>query len=125
LAKHPRIFACACDMPFVDRAVIERMIQLGQGADVVMAKLASGLQPVHAIYSKACLPYLERMARANRLKVQELAAEPALSVRLVAESELVDIDPQFLSFLNINTQADLEFARKLLAERRTSQGGRA
>jgi len=92
---------------------------------VVMAKLASGLQPVHAIYSKACLPYLERMARANRLKVQELAAEPALSVRLVAESELVDIDPQFLSFLNINTQADLEFARKLLAERRTSQGGRA
>jgi len=125
LAKHPRIFACACDMPFVDRAVIERMIQLGQGADVVMAKLASGLQPMHAIYSKACLPYLERMARANRLKVQELAAEPALSVRLVAESELVDIDPQFLSFLNINTQADLEFARKLLAERRTSQGGRA
>jgi molybdopterin-guanine dinucleotide biosynthesis protein A len=125
LARHPRIFACACDMPFLDRAVIERMIRLSQGADVVMAKLATGLQPMHAIYSKACLPYLERMARANQLKVQELATETALTVRLVAENELVDLDPRFLSFLNINTQADLEFARKLLAERRTNPGGKA
>ena len=125
LARHPRVFACACDMPFLDRAVIERMIQLGQGADVVMAELASGLQPMHAIYSKACLPHLERMARANQFKVQELATETALAVRLVRESELVDVDPRFLSFLNINTQADLEFARKLLAERRTNPGGKA
>lgn len=124
LAGHPRIFACAVDMPLLDQAVIERMIRLGQGADVVMAKLASGLQPMHAIYSRSCLPHLERMVRATSLKVQDLAAAPDLLVRLVSEDELKDLDPRFLSFLNINTPADLEFARKLLAGRRDNPGGK-
>ncbi len=125
LAGHPRIFACACDMPLLDRAVIERMASLGQNADVVMAKLASGLQPLHAMYSKACLPHLEQMARTRNLKVQELSGAPDLSVRLVSEHELEDLDPRFLSFLNINTPADLEFARKLLAGRRAHPGTKA
>lgn len=125
LAGHPRIFACACDMPLLDRAVIERMARLGQSADVVMAKLASGLQPLHAIYSKACLLHLEQMAMAKNLKVQELSKEPDLSVRLLAENELQDLDPKFLSFLNLNTPADLEFVRKLLAGRRANPGAKA
>ncbi len=124
LAGHPRVFACATDMPLLDRAVIERMAELGQGADVVMAKLASGLQPMHAIYSKACLPHLERMARTKNLRVQELSRATDLTVRLVAEHELEDLDPRFLSFLNINTPADLEFVRKLLAGRRTNSGNK-
>jgi molybdopterin-guanine dinucleotide biosynthesis protein A len=125
LATQQRIFACACDMPLLDQAVIKRMASLGQSADVVMAKLASGLQPLHAVYSKACLPHLERMARAKNLTVQELSKEPDLSVRLIIENELQDLDPRFLSFLNINTPADLEFARKLLVGRRANPGAKA
>lgn len=73
-----------------------------------------GLQPMHAMYSKGCLPYLERMARSGHLKLQDLCRESSLSLRLVPEAELLDVDPQLLSFMNINTPADLEFARKLL-----------
>lgn len=122
-AAHGRIFAAACDMPFLNQSVIKWMAKLDRNADVVMAQLANGLQPMHAVYSKACLPHLERMLNARNLKVQELSQTPGLSVRLVSEDELREADPQFLSFLNINTVADLEFARKLLAGKRTNLGG--
>ena len=114
-AGHPRIFAVGCDMPFLNPEAIQRLAGIDAQADVVMPKLATGLQPMHAVYSKACLPHLERMAKAKQLKVQALTEIPGLTVRLVSEKELLDVDPQLLSFFNINTPADLEFARKLLA----------
>lgn len=114
-ASHPSIFAAGCDMPFLNPAAIRRLAKLGAQADVVMPKLATGLQPMHAVYSKACLPHLERMAKAQELRVQDLAEVPGLTVRLVFEKDFLDVDPQLLSFFNINTPADLEFARKLLA----------
>jgi len=118
-AGQPRVFAAGCDMPCLDPAVIKWMIGLDRHSDIVMVQLASGLQPMHAIYSKACLPDLERMAVAHNLKVQELCQASGLSARLVSEDEIRRIDPQFLSFLNVNTPEDLEFARKLIASRRT------
>lgn len=114
-ASHPRIFAVGCDMPFLNPAVIRRLAERGAQVDVAMPTLATGLQPMHAVYSKACLPHLERMAKAQELKVQGLSEVPDLTVRLVSEKDFLDVDPQLLSFFNINTPADLEFARKLLA----------
>ena len=119
-AGSPRVFAVGCDMPFLNPDVIIRLATLDSQADVVMARLATGLQPMHAVYSKACLPHLERMAKAQQLKVQDLTQVPGLKVRLVEESTLKDVDPQLLSFFNINTPPDLEFARKLLASRDVS-----
>lgn len=114
-ATHPRVFAIGCDMPFLNQEVVKRLADRDPQADVVMPRLATGLQPMHAVYSKACLPHLERMAKEQRLKVQNLAEVAGLTVKLVPEKDFLDLDPQLLSFFNINTPADLEFARKLLA----------
>ncbi len=116
-ARHPRLFAAACDMPFLADAVIRRMADLGRDADVVMVCLANGLQPMHAIYSKACLPHLERMLHANNLRVQDLVSVSDLSVKILSEADIGEADPQLLSFLNVNQPADLEFARKLFTEK--------
>jgi len=116
-SSHDRIFAVGCDMPFLSVAVIERLAELDRGADVVMPRLSTGLQPMHAIYSKACLAPLERMATAENLRVQDLCQDESLSVRVVAEDELRAVDPNLLSFFNINTPADLELALKLVAHR--------
>jgi molybdopterin-guanine dinucleotide biosynthesis protein A len=121
-ASQPQVFAAACDMPFLAPPVIRLMADLGRGADVVMVRLASGLQPMHAIYSKACLPHLERMLEAKNLRLQDLASAQGLSVKLLSEDDVRGADPQLLSFLNVNQPADLEFARKLLAG---TQSGRA
>jgi len=120
-ATHPRVFAAACDMPFLADSVIRRMADLGRDADVVMVRLANGLQPMHAMYSKACLPHLERMLHAKNLRVQDLVSVSDLSVMILSEEDVRETDPQLLSFLNVNQPADLEFARKLLAGKHSAE----
>ena len=120
-ARQSRVFVAACDMPFLDPRVMKFVMDFDAEADVIMAKLSHGLQPVHAVYSKRCLPYLEAMAKEGNLKVQEIVENRDLSVRLISEDEVRPVDPQFRSFMNINTTADLEFARKLLCGKRSQR----
>jgi molybdopterin-guanine dinucleotide biosynthesis protein A len=51
-ATTPYIFVVACDMPFLDPAVITQFTSRRASADIVMAKLAARLHPMHALYGK-------------------------------------------------------------------------
>jgi molybdenum cofactor guanylyltransferase len=114
-ATTPWVFVVACDMPFLDQAVIAQFTSRRGTADIVMAKLGARLHPMHAIYGKQCLPVLEQMIRARQLKIQEMVLQSSLRVRYVTEADLLTIDPSWRSFYNVNTLADLEAARSLLA----------
>ena len=109
--KNPYSFVVACDMPYLHSEVVER-ICLSPPADIVVVNLLQGVQPLHARYSKKCLPYLEEMIRKDHLKIQELLVNPALSSIVLDESQFSDLDPHLRSFINVNTPSDWEFARK-------------
>ena len=109
------IFVVACDMPFLDQAVIAQFTSRRATADIVMAKIEARLHPMHALYGKRCLPIVERMIRARQLKIQEMVSHASLRVRYVTEADLLTIDPSGRSFQNVNTPADLDAARSLLA----------
>jgi molybdopterin-guanine dinucleotide biosynthesis protein A len=102
-------------MPFLNQAVIAQFTSRRATADIVMAKLAARLHPMHALYGKRCLPALEQMIRARQLKIQEIVSHASLRVQYVIEADLLTIDPSWHSFQNVNTPADLEAARSLLA----------
>jgi molybdenum cofactor guanylyltransferase len=114
-ATTPWVFVVACDMPFLNQAVIAQFTSRRTTADIVMAKLDARLQPMHALYGKQCLPVLEQMVRARQLKIQEMVSQSSLRVCYVTEADLLSIDPSGRSFYNVNTLADLEAARSLLA----------
>ena len=114
-AAAPCIFVVACDMPFLDQAVIAQFTTRRASADIVIAKLAARLHPMHALYGKGCLPVLEQMIRARQLKIQEMVSHASLRVQYVTEADLLTVDPSWHSFQNVNTPADLEAARSLLA----------
>jgi molybdopterin-guanine dinucleotide biosynthesis protein A len=114
-ATTPWVFVVACDMPFLNQAVIAQFTSRRATADIVMAKLDARLQPMHALYGKQCLPVLEQMIRARQLKIQEITSQSSLRVCYVTEADLLTIDPSGRSFYNVNTLADLEAARSLLA----------
>jgi molybdopterin-guanine dinucleotide biosynthesis protein A len=114
-ATTPHTFVVACDMPFLDPAVIAQFTNRGASADIVMAKLSAQLHPMHALYGKPCLPIVEQMIQARQLKIQEMVSQSSLRVRYVTEADLLGIDPSGRSFQNVNTPADLEMARSLLA----------
>jgi molybdopterin-guanine dinucleotide biosynthesis protein A len=114
-ATTPWIFVVACDMPFLDQAVISQFTSRRATADIVMAKLDGRLHPMHALYGKRCLPALEQMIQARQLKIQEIVSQSSLRVQYVTEAELLTIDPSWRSFQNVNSPSDLEAARSLLA----------
>jgi len=114
-ATTPWVFAVACDMPFLDQAVIAQFTKRKGVADIVMANLAARLHPMHALYGKRCLPPLEQMIQARQLKIQELVSHVSLHVQYVTETDLFTLDPSWRSFHNVNTPADLEAAQSLLA----------
>jgi molybdopterin-guanine dinucleotide biosynthesis protein A len=107
------VFAVACDMPFLDPATIRHFIQLKGEGDVVMAKLQHGLQPMHALYHRNCLPVIETLIQAQDFKIHQLADHPSLRARVVTPRELGRVDPEGRSFYNVNTPDDLAAARSL------------
>jgi len=113
-ATAPCIFVVACDMPFLNQGVIAQFTSRRGTADIVMAKLADRLHPMHALYGKQCLPVMEQMIQARKLKIQELVSQPSLRVQYVTETDLSSIDPSGRSFYNVNTLEDLGAARSLL-----------
>ena len=111
LATCGRVFVVACDMPFLNQEMIQFFVNRDSEADVVMGRLPSGLQPLHAVYGKRAFPCFERMASARHLKIQDIVSESSLKVTVVSPSEWAHIDPASQSFQNVNTPADLAAAR--------------
>lgn len=104
-------FLCACDMPFLNPRLIRYLAELASGADAVVPKSPDGLQPLHSVYTKGCLPAIEEGIAAGQLKLADLISQ--INARVVQGAELADLDPEWRSFFNINRMDDLEEANIL------------
>jgi len=122
----PHAFVIACDTPFVKRALVARILEERHSRwDVIIPATAEGLQPLFSIYSRQCLgPIESHLAQqlpdtsGNRklrpsLKVQGLFDR--LRVREIPESALRPVDPDLISFFNINHPEDLVKAEEWAA----------
>jgi len=101
----------SCDMPFLNQALLRYMIQLSPGFDLVVPRLGELIEPLHAVYAKGCLAPIEYLLKQSELQIRQLFT--MARVRYVDSDEINRFDPTHLSFFNINTEADLEKARRL------------
>ncbi|MDP2726350.1 MAG: molybdenum cofactor guanylyltransferase [Dehalococcoidia bacterium] len=106
----------ACDMPFLNERLLAYMIQQMPDFDVIIPRLEGVLEPLHAIYSKSCLGPMKSLLDNDHLKIIDLF--PQMRVRYIEEEEITPLDPQRLSFFNINTTADFQRAQELEASLR-------
>jgi molybdenum cofactor guanylyltransferase len=104
-----------CDMPFLNGGLIRYLIDGASGFAAVAPKIGWMIQPLHAIYSKSCMPSIEALLRENQLQIIKLF--DLVNTRFVAEKEIDRFDPDYLSFLNINTEDDLLKAEVLIGAR--------
>jgi len=104
----------ACDMPFLNQALLHYMIQVSVGFDLVVPRLRDMVEPLHAVYSKGCLAPIESLLKQDNPNLRQLFT--SIKVRYVEAEEIDRFDPEHLSFFNINSQADLERAKKLIKE---------
>ena len=106
--------AVATDMPFLSVRLLRWMVEQPRDYDVLVP-VREEPEPLHAIYSKACLEPMRRKLEAGRLKITGFFED--VRVQYVEAVTLAELDPDGLSFFNVNTPEDLERARSVLASR--------
>lgn len=102
----------ACDMPFLNQALLRYLISICHGFDAVVPRTGEMLEPLHAVYSKDCMASIEQLWSQNKSRISELFN--LVNVRYVDNDETDKFDPEHLSFFNINTQSGLRKARTLI-----------
>lgn len=99
------IFICACDMPCITPQVVSRLFEsLGDYDAVIPSWNQEMLEPLHAVYrKKSLMRYLENH---NSLSLRDMVL--SLHSRFISIDDLRSLDPQLISFTNINKMEDLE-----------------
>lgn len=100
-AQHDRCFVVACDMPFLQRPAVLRMIEQSTGCDAVVPEVRGELQPLHAVYTKRCIPPIERSLRRKAYRILDFY--PQVTVRYLDDRFWTPEELGGAIFSNINT----------------------
>jgi molybdopterin-guanine dinucleotide biosynthesis protein A len=101
----------AADMPFLNESLLRYMIKVANGYDFVLPRVNKWYEPLHAIYSKNCIDPINTILKQGKKVIVELF--DYVKVRFIEAKEIDRFDPKHLSLFNINTQEDLERAKKI------------
>ena len=106
-----------CDMPFLNPALLEHMVKILPSFEAIVPRWPNmQKEPLHAVYSLACLPTMKKHIETNRYSIIHVLKE--MHVLHLNKRGFAEFDPDFYSFLNINDQADIDLANKIAAERK-------
>lgn len=116
-AQGDSVLVVACDMPFVNRLLLEHLVELSARCDVVVPRWNDMYQTMQSVYArKPCLKAVEdALERGDRRMV---SFYPDVKVRIVTPEEVMEFDPTGRSFFNVNTPEDLLEAERFLAQAR-------
>ena len=113
-ARLPLALVVACDMPFVNRSLVEHLVELAGDYDAVVPRLGGEAEPFRAVYGRACLGPMRAALDAGKMRVISFFAD--VRVRFVEEAVIDRFDSQHLTFFNVNTPEDLETAERLAGQ---------
>ncbi|MBN2568976.1 MAG: molybdenum cofactor guanylyltransferase [Deltaproteobacteria bacterium] len=109
-ASHTHAFVSPCDMPFLNGDFIKFMVEKIENYDIVVPQATGGLEALHAIYSKRCMPVIKRHMEKGNLKINTIYKKS--KTLILAQETVVSFDPEEHMFLNINSPDDLEKLRR-------------
>ena len=107
-ATNPYIFVSACDLPFLDAAFITYMISRVEGYDIIVPRTDAGYYPLHAIYSRRCIPAIRRLIDKDSLKI--IGFYKDMRTLILGPEVILPFYPGGNMFFNINTKRDIEGA---------------
>lgn len=98
-------FVIACDMPFINEALVRYMIDKKDNYDILIPKIDKKFHPLFGIYSKYCIPVMEEMLKHNRLRIAGIFSK--VKTRFISKKTVEKFDKELRSLVNINTKEDL------------------
>jgi molybdopterin-guanine dinucleotide biosynthesis protein A len=103
-------FCVACDMPLINKSLVQFLIQNIRGEDVIVPHTKDGLQPLHALYSKNCLNAIKETIELGKYKILDFYSR--VKVKIIEEEDFIFLDPSKTSFINVNTPEELTSIRR-------------
>jgi molybdenum cofactor guanylyltransferase len=108
-------FACGCDLPFVRPELAGFLVDRLSGADGAMFEWNGFPQPLLAVYRKRLAASLSSLIEAGERRAVSILEHARIV--LIPSAELHAIDPEGLSFLDVDTEeAYREALQRLAAE---------
>lgn len=120
-AAHDYCLVVACDMPLLNPRLLEMMARMPRDYDALVPALSGDrsdqggcvtLETLHAIYRRTTSDPFFRRIQHGQLKIADALDDVKLVT--VSEEQLRAVDSELLSFFNVNTPDDLEFAMAML-----------
>lgn len=113
-SQTPYTLCVACDMPFLNPALLTYLISLRAGYDAIVPRLHGFPEALHAVYSKSCLEAIYEKLAQDQLKAISFYGQVRL--RFVEEDEVRRFDPALRSFVNVNTPEELARLQAAMAD---------
>lgn len=104
----PWAFAVACDMPFVEPAVVELLGKFRSIYQAVVPVVQGHPQPLAAFYASSCLAVMRESLQMRDKSLRGVLHK--LDVCYVDQAGLLDADPQLRSFIDLDTPQDVVMA---------------
>ena len=109
----------ACDMPFDNYQLVRLLMRAAPESDIIVPVINGYREPMPAVYHKNVLPAIKQSLDAGQRKMASFYER--LNVREMAEEEIKTVDPELLSFLNVNTPVDFARAKEIAGRRSRKQ----
>lgn len=106
---------CACDMPFINPDILEMLFCITYGLNgTLLVKPNGWFEPFPSVYHVSnCLSYAESLRNRGELRIRKVLETMVDTVSLPIE-KLREIDPDLVSFNDLDTLESVEIARKFL-----------
>jgi molybdopterin-guanine dinucleotide biosynthesis protein A/molybdopterin converting factor small subunit len=104
-------FVTSCDAPFLSLPLISHLLSQISEWDVVVPYWQERFQPLHAAYRRSVAPLLREQL--DRGELRPILLYQKVRTRKIDEDDIRRLDPEGLSFLNMNTPEDYADALRL------------
>ncbi len=111
-AKNHFSFVVPCDAPFIKPAFIRLLLgSIEPQDDVIIPHYDGHYEPLCALYSKRCIPAIEKLLNSGDYRIYNFFH--SVNLKTVGKERLKEADPEMLSFFNVNTPEALEASLKV------------
>lgn len=124
LAPSSPLLLLACDLPFITSEFLHFLLQELGIHQALVPRSVDGLQPLCAVYTRSCLPPIERAL--DRRDLRMTSFYPEVDVRILPPHHWQHLDPHQLLLTNLNTPEEYwqaqEWVKKEEFERARTEG---
>ncbi|MCX8076698.1 MAG: molybdenum cofactor guanylyltransferase [Aquificaceae bacterium] len=108
-AKGERCLVVAGDMPFLEKNLLKRLVESSE-KKLTLFRMGGRLQPMPGVYYKDLLTELEEYLKVSDERFVNFVE--SMRGKELTEELAREVDPELLSFFNVNTKEDVEFILK-------------